>query len=118
MLAQNQREVRMNYAKALMERVRLAVPSPVRRRANYKQLKKIREEKGTKKTRRMAAIEAAWPLCSVAGAFQSLARQIMVKLPPCSRIYKHAKSILQSRAQQLRSSQERNETKITEVKPC
>eukprot|EP00439_Symbiodinium_sp_Y106_P021284 s6518_g2.t1 len=89
------------------------------REANYKQFKKIREEKGTKKTRRMTAIQAAWRLCWGAGAFQSLlACQIMVKFPPGSRIYKHAKSILQSGAQQLRSSQERNRTQIAEVKPC
>ncbi|CAE6936639.1 unnamed protein product [Symbiodinium sp. CCMP2592] len=62
------------------------------REANYKRFKKIREEKGTKKMRRMTAIEAAWPLSSVAGAFESFACQIMVKFPPNSRIYKHAKS--------------------------
>ena len=102
-----------------VERGRLAILSAVRREANYKQFKKIREEKGTKKTRRMTAIQAAWRLCWGAGAFQSLlACQIMVKFPPGSRIYKHAKSILQSGAQQLRSSQERNRTQIAEVKPC
>ncbi|CAE7942045.1 unnamed protein product [Symbiodinium necroappetens] len=47
------------------------------REANYKQFKKIREEKGTKKTRRMTAI-------------------IMVKFPPGSRIYKYAKHMLQT----------------------
>ncbi|CAE7224067.1 unnamed protein product [Symbiodinium sp. CCMP2592] len=63
------------------------------REANYKQFKKIREEKGTKKTRRMAAIEAAGPLRGVARGLESLACQIMMKFPPGSRIYKHAKSM-------------------------
>ena len=53
------------------------------------------QEKGTKKTRRMTAIEAASRHCSVVGALESLACQIMVKFPPGSRIYKYAKHMLQ-----------------------